>query len=38
MSFVDGRCAGVFGAVHPVVVLNFGRYQYVISFEMFGID
>ena len=38
MSFVDGRCVRVFGAVHPVVVLNFGRYQYVISFEMFWID
>lgn len=38
MSFVDGRCAGVFEDVHPVVILNFGRYQSVISFEMFGID
>ena len=38
MSFVDGRCAGVFEEVHPVVILNFGRYQSVISFEMFGID
>ena len=24
MSFVDGRCAGVFEEVHPVVILNFG--------------
>jgi len=24
MSVVDGRCAGVFEEVHPVVILNFG--------------
>ena len=38
MSFVDGICADVFGEVHPVSILNFGLYQYVISLEMFGID
>ena len=38
MAVVDGRCAGVFGEVHPVVILNFGWYQSVISSEMFGID
>jgi hypothetical protein len=38
MAVVDGRCVGVFGAVHPVSILNFGQYQSVISFEMFGID
>ena len=24
MAVVDGRCAGVFEEVHPVVILNFG--------------
>jgi hypothetical protein len=38
MAVVDGRCVDVFGEVHPVVILNFGRYQSVISFEMFWID
>lgn len=38
MSVVDGRCADVFGEMCPVVILNFGWYQSVISFEMCGID
>ena len=38
MVVVDGRCADVFGEVHPVVILNFGRYQSVISLGIFGID
>lgn len=31
---VDGECAGVFGEVHPGVILNFGLDQPVIAFEM----
>ena len=31
---VGGRCAGVFGAVHPGVILNFRLDQPVIAFEM----
>ena len=38
MAVVNNECAGVFWAVQPVVILNFGRYQSVISLEMFGID
>jgi len=37
-AVVDNEGTDMFGAVHPVVILNFGRYQSVISFEMFGID
>ncbi len=31
---IDGKCAGVFGEVHPGVILNFGLDQPVIAFEM----
>jgi phenylalanyl-tRNA synthetase beta chain len=31
---VGGKCAGVFGEVHPGVILNFGLDQPVIAFEM----
>lgn len=34
---VDGGCAGVFGEVHPEVILNFGLDQPVIAFEMWGL-
>ena len=34
---VGGRCAGVFGEVHPGVILNFGLDQPVIAFEMWGL-
>jgi phenylalanyl-tRNA synthetase beta chain len=32
-----GRSAGVFGEVHPGVILNFGLDQPVIGFEMWGL-
>ncbi|MEA1944798.1 MAG: hypothetical protein U9N07_05655 [Euryarchaeota archaeon] len=35
---VDGECAGVFGEVHPEVILNFGLDQPVIAYEMWGLD
>ena len=35
MAVVDNEYTAVFGEVHPVVVLNFGRYQSVISVEIF---
>ena len=38
MAVVDNECTAVFGEAHLVVILNFGRYQSVISFEMFWID
>ena len=34
---VDGKCTGVFGEVHPGVILNFGLDQPVIAFEMWGL-
>jgi phenylalanyl-tRNA synthetase beta chain len=34
---VGGKCAGVFGEVHPGVILNFGLDQPVIAFEMWGL-
>ncbi|HIE31311.1 MAG TPA: phenylalanine--tRNA ligase subunit beta [Methanosarcinales archaeon] len=34
---VDGRRAGLFGEVHPGVILNFGLDQPVIAFEMWGL-
>ncbi len=45
-AFIDCRCAdiiingesvGVFGEVHPGVILNFGLDQPVIAFEMWGL-
>jgi len=38
MAVVDGRCADMLGEVYLEMLLNFGRYQSVILFEMFGID
>ena len=35
---VDRKCAGVFGEVHPAVILNFGLDQPVTAFEMWGLD
>ena len=33
---VDRECVGVFGEVHPEVILNFGLDQPVVAFEMWG--
>ncbi len=34
---IDGESVGVFGEVHPGVILNFGLDQPVIAFEMWGL-